>query len=99
MLLAVGFAVLFVGVGAVPGEWGLPFGVTMAAFVVYWTFRDEVERHLTGPQEWGLFALASSVVLLSVVVETGELTGEAVSGFVGAVGVAVLFGYRAVRRR
>lgn len=98
-LFTVVFVILFVGVGAAPGKWGLPFGVTMAAFVVYWMFHEDIERHLTGPQEWGLFGLAIGAVILGVVAGGGELSDEVILGFVGAVGVSTFFGYRAVKRR
>ncbi|MUV56399.1 aminoglycoside phosphotransferase [Halogeometricum sp. CBA1124] len=93
------FVVLFVGVGAAPGNWNLPFGVAFAAFTVYWAFRDDVERRLSRPQEWAVFAFAVCGVLLGIAVERGELTDGVLLGFGGAVGVAVLFGYRAVERR
>lgn len=99
VLYSVAFAVLFIGVGVAPGNWGITFGVTFAAFLVYWAFREEFEQRLTGPQEWTVFALAICIVLLSIVVESGELTDEVLIAFGGAVGVSALFGYRAIKRR
>lgn len=52
VLYAVAFTVLLVGVGATPDGWGLALGITLAAFFAYWGFREEIEQHLTGPQEW-----------------------------------------------
>ena len=99
VLFAVAFAVLFVVVGASPGEWGLPVGVTLAAFFVYWIFRDQIERHLTGPQEWGLFALSGVLVVVAAIVEGAELTDGMFLSLISLLGVTAIFGYRAIRRR
>ncbi|NEU56015.1 aminoglycoside phosphotransferase [Halorussus sp. MSC15.2] len=99
IILAIAFVVLFVVVGATPGKWGLPLGITLAAFSVYWMFRDRIERHLTGPQEWGLFALSGVLVVVAAIVENVELTDEMVLSIVSFLGVSVIFGYRAVKSR
>ncbi|QIB75985.1 aminoglycoside phosphotransferase [Halogeometricum borinquense] len=99
VLFAGAAAVLFIGVGAAPGEWGLILGVTMAVFFVYWVFREEIEQHLTRPQEWAVFAFSGVTVVVAALIEGGELTDGMLLALVALISVSGIFGYRAMKRR
>jgi len=95
----IAIVVLFIGVGILPTEWGLSFGIGAAAITVYMMFREEIEHRLTGPQEWLLFALVGTLFVASLLIGGVELNDEILLSYMLLLGVSVVFGHRVLRRQ
>ena len=99
VVLTIAFVILFIGVGILPTEWGLSFGVGIAAITVYMMFREEIEQRLTGSQEWLLFALVGTLFVATLLIDGLELNDEILLSYMLLLGVSVVFGYRGLRRQ
>jgi len=99
VVLTIVFVVLFIGIGTLPTEWGLSFGIGAAAFTVYMMFREEIEQRLTGPQEWLIFALVGTLFVTALLVGGIELNDEILLSYILLLGVSAVFGYRALGRQ
>jgi len=99
VVLTIAFVILFIGVGILPTEWGLSFGVGIAAITVYMMFREEIEQRLTGSQEWLLFALVGTLFVAALLIGGVELNDEILLSYMLLLGVSVVFGYRGLRRQ
>lgn len=99
VVLTLAFVVLFVGIGILPTEWGLSVSVGISSFMLYMMFREEIEQHLTRPQEWLLFALVGTLFVAALLIEGVELTTEILLSYILLLGVSAVFGYRDLGRQ
>lgn len=90
------FAVLFMAVAVTPRGWGILGGIVLTAMSGYWLLREEIEQHLTGAQEWALFALFGIAGIVFGMVEGKRFTGELLLSLLAFLSVSALFAYRAV---
>lgn len=94
-LAASGFAVLFMAVAVTPRGRGVRSGIVLTVMSGYWLLREEIEKHLTGLQEWALFALFGIAGVVFGVIEGTRFTGDFLLSLAAFASVSVFFGYRA----